>query len=269
MNADVRLRNGHQRERQPVGAAEVPDPVRVGAVAAAGHPLEHVADVDDERVWVGRHIDPLVVVAHLQSAVVVLGEQRDQPVVGVLADSPGLGVAGRVVEDPEQQGGICREVRGEPVAVEAQPEGDPAEHRLTDGGDGLDPLQYDGGEPSRLGGEQVRPMQRRARDDARVVRRQFGAEVDAFLAVRLAGRQLRADGEPAAPGDATAVHRDLRLLLLRQREKLTRQPLEVVAQSTVDPVARDEQEAGVAAGGVDRPADLRTVRAIGIGVEKR
>ena len=77
-----------ERERQPVGAAGVADPVRRRPVAAAGQPLEHVAEVAHEPVRAGAGVDPAAAGRTCEPAVVVLGEDREQAVVGVLGRRP-------------------------------------------------------------------------------------------------------------------------------------------------------------------------------------
>ena len=64
------------------------DAVRGRAVAAAGHAVEHVAEVAHQRARLRRDVDPAAGPAHLETAALVLAEDGEQAVVGVLADSP-------------------------------------------------------------------------------------------------------------------------------------------------------------------------------------
>src|SRR3546814_6456839 len=59
-------------------------------------------------------------------------------------------------------------------------------------------------------------VQRPALAHPRMIGRQLGAEVQAFLDVGPAGGQLAADREEAAPGPAAPGHGDLHLGLARQ-----------------------------------------------------
>src|SRR5258706_584405 len=82
-----------------------------------------------------------------------------------------------------------------------------------------------------------RAVHRRAGADERMIARQFGAEVDAFLPVGLAGCQLASDGEVAAPGASAAIHANLHLRAEVLREELTGELLEPGNEPCVHAVA--------------------------------
>ena len=167
-------KNGNDRRSLPAEAAH---PVRGRAVAAAGHAVEHVADVAHERPGLGRHVDPPVSAAHLQPAVVVLGKDREQAVVGVLGHAPAIrvGLGGRVAEDAEQDRRVGGEVADEPVGCQAEAEGD----RLASAVAARSAIaaihtSTHAAQLGRLGGEQVRPVQQGPGHDPRIVGRQLG-----------------------------------------------------------------------------------------------
>ena len=87
--------------------------MRRRAVEAAGHPVEHVADVADERPRYRRRVNPSRGSLHLQSPDVVLLQDGEHAVVGVLADAPfrprGGRLARRIVEDAEKDQRVARD----------------------------------------------------------------------------------------------------------------------------------------------------------------
>ena len=62
------VRVEEEREREPVARGRVADAVRRGAEQAAGHAIEHVADVADERARDRRGGDPPRARLHLEAA---------------------------------------------------------------------------------------------------------------------------------------------------------------------------------------------------------
>jgi hypothetical protein len=260
-----------ERERQPRVAAEVADPVRRRPVPAAGQPVQHVADVADERAGDRRGLDPALRRGDLQAAAVVLGEQRQQPVVGVLADPPAgsLRRRRRVAEDPEQDGRI----RGVPVrevpGVEAEAQRHPRQHRLAEAGQRVQVRQHDLPQQGDLAREQVAAVQRQAGQHPRVVLGQLGAEVEPFLQVRPPGGELAADREIAPPGPAAPRHGDLRLVRRGQGEELGARAGQLIEQLRGHAVAGHVEEAAVPARRLDllrhrargRPASDHSARA--------
>ena len=81
-------------------------------VAAVGQPLQHVADVADERIGERRHVEPSLAIQDLQPTDCILLQQREQSIVGVRADTPAFArsFVGRIAEDPEEHGRIGGEV---------------------------------------------------------------------------------------------------------------------------------------------------------------
>ena len=94
---------------------------------------------------------------------VVLQQEGEQAVVGVLGHPPVAGAVGldlgRVVEDPEQDRGVGRQVPGEPALVEAEADGEQAHQAVAEGGEGVEGGQHRRAELGRAGGEEVGPVQ--------------------------------------------------------------------------------------------------------------
>ena len=93
--------------------------------------------------------------------------------------------------------------------------------------------------------------------------RELLAEVQAFLLVGDARRELAPEREPAAPRAPAVLHRDRRLLRFRQREELARELFDAGLQLRRDAVTDHVEEPGVAARGVDlvgHRTDTRRVR---------
>ena len=233
--------------------------MRSGSVTTGREPFEHVAEVADQDPRLRADVDPRrVETLHLQAAVTVLCEQREQPVVGVLADAPlvrGL-VARRVVEDPEQHGGIGGQVLGEPGGREAEAERDAAHDRVGDESHRGEPLEDERAEFGRVGRELVRTVEWCRRLHPMMSARMFESEVDAFLAVRHAGGELAPDREPAAPRCTGVGHGDLGLARLRASEECMRRRLEPVLQVRADAVPRDGEESDMTARLIDRRRGL-------------
>ena len=257
-NVRVPRRIEEEREGEPVVRPDVAHPVRRRPVSTAGHALEHVAEVDDERVRDGRCRDPALGAADFEAAGGVLDEDREQPVVGVLADAPPNGPVRRlrrkrrIPEDAEQDRGLRGEVTFEPVVVEVERARDATQQCVADRGQRVDELEYRGAQAVGSVGKEVRAVQRPSRPHARIVRTELLAEVQAFLPVGHPRRQLAAEREPAAPRAPAARHGDPRLLVLRAREELTRQRVDACRQLGGHIVSGDVEEAGRAA----RPVDL-------------
>ena len=101
-------------------------------------------------------------------------------------------------------------------------------------------------------GEQVRAVQRQSGADARIVGTELLAEVDALLAIGHARRQLSAEREPTAPRPPAVRHRDGRLLVVRSREELARQPVDALDEAGRHVVPDHVEEPGLATRDVDR-----------------
>jgi hypothetical protein len=104
------------------------------------------------------------------------------------------------VEDAEQRDGLGSEAAREPVAVEAETERDAAHDRLAERRERGHVLEHLAPQAGRRRREQIRAVQGSSGAHTRVVGRELGPEVDAFLAIGSPRRQLAADGEPAPPG---------------------------------------------------------------------
>ena len=105
-------------------------------------------------------------------------------------------------------------------------------------------------------------MHRNAGLHARIVAAQFRSEIDAFLQIGLARREFAADRKETAPRTAAARHRDLLLLVERQREEGARGRVKPRNRCGRDAVAGNVEEAGVAAGAGDLARDIRLLARI-------
>ena len=238
----------------------VADPVWRRAVPAAGHPVEHVADVADERAGQRWRGGPAFGRGDLKPAAVVLSEQGQQPVVGVLAHPPAVIGRRRVVKDPEQDGRVRGVSLGEVPGVEAKAERHAAQHGLAQAGQRVQIGEHERAQPRHLAREQVAAVQRETRDHPRIIGRQLGTEVQPLLQVRPPGGELGAHREVAAPRPAAALHCDLHLVRHRQREELASRCRELAQQVSRHAVPGHVEEAALAAGRLDLPGYRRTRR---------
>ena len=82
-----------------------------GHVPPGSQPLEHVADIADERIGYWRCRNPSVVMPNLQTADFILLQQGQESVVGVLAHAKFVfiraGRRRRIVEDAEKHGRVA------------------------------------------------------------------------------------------------------------------------------------------------------------------
>src|SRR6185436_6978755 len=94
---DLRIESGveEERKRQSAFTASVLHAVRRRTIKSARQPIEHVADVADQRSFDGRRSNPSVRCLDLQPAIFVLSQEREQPVIGVFAYAPGRVFRGR------------------------------------------------------------------------------------------------------------------------------------------------------------------------------
>ena len=145
----------------------------------------------------------------------------------------------------------------EPPAAESEGQPESFHHDSTQVGHRGHPLEDDVAEARRRRGEEVRPVEGAAGDDAWIVRRQLLAEVEALLAVRATRRQFSADREPTPPRRPAARHGDRRLLALRLPEEGAGLRFELGTQSRVDTVPADAEEPDVAARLIERGRDSR------------
>ena len=210
----------------------------------------------------GASIQP-VARAHLQAADIVLPQQREQPVVGVFADAVQRVHAlrhrpARVQEDAEQDQRVGSGVAREVVRRQAERQRDAGHHAVTQRRDLAHVLEHRVAKARQhvVAGQQVAAVQRYAGAHARVLVGQFGAQVQAFLPVGPAGRELAAQREPAAPGAPAQRHRVARLDVLGQCEEAVAQAFEPLAQRLVDAVANQIEEAMLATGAADAGGDL-------------
>ncbi len=273
---DGSRKNGN--DSRPCGASVGAHPVGRRAVPAAGEAVEHVADVADQGVRAGGHVDPGAVgPSHLQAAERVLGQQGQEPVVGVLGHAPALdpGRDRRVVERPEQHHRIGGEVLGEPrrrrgrarrrgrrsTAWPTPGRPRPSTRRRPAAGRPAPTARGWG----RGGAARTRPAGRTGQVDA---------DVEALLLVGHAGRQLAAHGEPPSPRPSAPGHGDLGLALVGEGEEGPGRGLHARQQGRIDAVPDDGGEAvgaegdvqGVSRGVGTRP-DLGDHRAV-IGEER-
>jgi len=227
--------------------------VRRRPVPAAGQPVEHVADVADERAGDGRCPDPAFRRGDLQAAAVILGEQRQQPVVGVLADPPpgGLRRRRRVAEDPEQDRRVGGVSGGEVPGVEPEAQRHSRQHRLGEAGQRVQVREHELTQPGNLAREQVAAVQRQPGQHPRVASGQLGAEVQSLLQVRLPGGELAADRKVPAPGPAAPLHGDLHLVRHGQGEELGARGGQLIEQFRGHAVAGHVEEAAVPARRLD------------------
>ena len=227
------------------------------SVEAAGHPVEHVADVADEGVRDGRRVNPAARRFHLQSPGIVLPQHRQQPVVGVLADAPRhlvrRFVARRwIVEDTEQDERIARVAIGEIRRLEPQTERDAPHEHVSQSGHRVHVVQNGLPEAGDIGKE-IAAVQRHACRDLRMIGPKLGAEVQPLLLIGPAAREFAADGKIPAPRTASPLHADGELGLEILLEELPAEPLEAPLQLTRHAVADDVEESVLAARTPEHP----------------
>jgi hypothetical protein len=125
--------------------------------------------------------------------------------------------------------------RSASTLVEAEAQRDRRHQPVAERGERRRILEHARAKSFGLRREEVGPVQRSPGDHERVVNRQLLAEVDAFLQVGPAGRQLVADTEVAAPRAAGERHADPALLLDRFHEELAAQRLELRLHASSTP----------------------------------
>jgi len=230
----------------PALLADLAHPVARGDEAAARPGLEDVADVDDERIFERRNVDPRAGrVQHLEAGCGGL-EQREALIVGVRPDADGVGGIGvvGVVQQP-QLARRLRDSRIEQLRFLPQRQREAAQQPAPERHAGVVP----GGDGGLKAG-QVRPLvgaeKGRAGEDVGVVGRQLEPAVVRLLAVaRAAGEDLLALRHIAAVA-ARAADVDPHLLLERQGEEALRHLEQVGEQLRVDAGARDVEKADLA-----------------------
>ena len=115
----------------------------------------------------------------------------------------------------------------------------------------IEVLEDAGLEAGWFDGEQVGTVQWHSSDHARIIAVELGAEVEPLLVIRHSRGQLAAEWEPTPPGTTPALHRHLRLVLLRQGEERSRQFIEPLTEAGVDSVADHGEEPDALTGTID------------------
>ena len=247
----VEVRIEEKRERQPVALGRADHAVRRGTIQPARHPVEHVADVADERARHRRRVDPPAAALDLQTACIVLPEDRQQAVVGVLAHAPRRvrGPPGRregIIENAKQHQRLAGVAIGEVARIQSQPERQTA-HQVVPHLLEVRHILEHGFSKARNRRKQVRTVQRCAGQHGRMVGGQLTAEVDAFFPVGPARGQFVADAKIAPPGPAPQGHADLHLLFHTGREEPPAQLFQSRAELLVDAMSGDVKEPMLAA----------------------
>jgi hypothetical protein len=193
LDAAEEVRVEEEREREAVATAAVDrDAVRRRSVEAAGHAIEHVADVADEAALDRRRIDPAAGRLHLQAADVVLQQHRQEPVVAVLADAPARVGSRRhrprrVVEEAKQDQRVRGVAAREVVARQIETERDALHEPMPERSHRCHVVEQRAAKAGQVGNE-VAAVQGRSGLHERIVVGQLGAEIETLLPVRQSGR---------------------------------------------------------------------------------
>eukprot|EP01139_Manchomonas_bermudensis_P022052 Amastigsp_a686828_5.p2 type:complete len:259 gc:universal Amastigsp_a686828_5:838-1614(+) len=253
----LKARVVEQRKRESVVSAAVEShAVRSRSVKAAGHAVEHVADVANKGALDRRRLDPPPRGLDLEPSDGVLVQEREETVVAVLADTPlDVRVSGRgargITEDPEEQQRVRSAAPLKVIWRQLKALRNAPHHGITQPPPRSHVLEHGLAEPGRVG-EHVRPVQRGSGFDKRMLGPKLGAKIKPLFPVRAARRELAARAEIAAPRFASQAHGPLKLPLLRLSKKLARDPLQTADQLCRYAVVRDVKEPVDAA----RSADL-------------
>ncbi len=203
--------------------------MRRRSVPSSGHPIEHVANVANERTGDRRRVDPSGRRFHLKAATTVLKKDGEEAVVGVLADAPkrcrGLRERG-VVEDAEQDQRIpCVESR-EVGCVEAKAQRDALHDPVAESRQCIHIIEHGRTEARHTLRKKIGTVKRRPRDDFRMISIELSTEINAFFLIGTPGRQLVAHRKITPPRPPPELHPNGELLGARPPKKLPAQPLE-------------------------------------------
>jgi hypothetical protein len=210
----------------------------------AGHRLQHLAQVDDERIVAWRHVDPIAVrVEDLQPTDAVLHQQGEEPgvVVGIDARFPGR--RRRVMDELDERQRAGAENAVEVAGVEAETDGEHLHDLLGDGTEPAEQLQDRRPEARQdfVGQPLVGPVEAQVgRLDVGSARRMLGGHVELLAVVGAVVGELGADALPAAEVARPALV-DGGLDIFGQGEELL-QLLEVVGPERRRDAMADELE---------------------------
>ena len=221
--------------------------------AAAGQPIEHVAEVADQQVRIGRRVGPFAADVHFEPWRAVGGEQGEESVVGVLGDAPRRRIAERlwrVAEDPEQRGRCRGESVGEERGRSSEADRHQRQQMLAEGLHACSPFEDAQPKACWASGPDVGAVHRPR------IRWELGAEVVPLLAVGYPRRELAFEREPASPRPAAVPHRDQHLLRVRECEELRCGADQFVSRAAQVVGERDAEEAHLATGAIDRRAGV-------------
>ncbi len=152
-----------------------------------------------------------------------------------------------VVEDPEERERFTGDAIGEIGLVEIEAQGDSGHEPMPQPRHRRHVVEHALAKSCRDVGEEIGTVHRRPHADLRVIAAELLAEVDAFLLIGTARRQLVADWKVASPGAAGERHANVHLRLDVLREELTAEADEARLQFLVYAMADDIEEAALAA----------------------
>ena len=268
----VGIRLGEERHGVAVDAQWADHPMRCGLVPVVAPARHHVADIDHEGPLYWRRIEPFAAhILHLQAASLVLIEQGDAAVIGMRAGPLLLGcrcgLAWGIVDHAEHADRL-----DEALIEKARLDAERISHGAQEGASQrmhVSIMLLEQRFPAFQIGMAIRPAQRLACQDVRMIGRHVETHVEGLLqiaglaGVELLGRNRAVTAVVSAFGDV-----DLQLLLDRQRKELFGRILQLADTLSADRMIADIEKAPVTAGRVDLSGDL--VPAVLVrGIERR